>query len=254
MTLSVAIITHNEAANLPRTLASILWADQVVVVDAHSTDATVSIAQAAGAQVFLRDWQGFALQKNFAISQCTGDWVLSLDADEEVSETLAKEIQTVLSAKATADAYSFPRRTYFLGRALFHGGYYPDAKLRLFRRGAATFEDRRVHESIQCQGTTGHLHGDLLHYAYPSLATYIEHMNRYSTLSAEILIEKRRVSLGLAAFVWNTLLTPTATFLYNYIFRLGFLDGREGLLFHLYHSTYVSWKYAKAWDLSRNKG
>lgn len=253
MTLSVAIITHNEAANLARTLASVQWADQIVVVDAESTDATISIARESGAQIFLHPWTGFAQQKNFAIAQCTGDWILSLDADEEVSATLAQEIQSLLADNPAAEAYFLPRRNYFLGRPLRYGGYYPDAKLRLFRRGAAAFGERRVHETLLCSGATEYLHGDLLHHAYPTLASYIDHMNRYSTLGAEILCEQHRTSQNLPAFLWNTLLAPSATFLYNYILRLGFLDGREGLLLHLYHSMYVSWKYAKAWHSGRVK-
>ena len=251
MTLSVAIITHNEAANLPRTLASVRWADQIVVVDAESTDATVSIAQAAGAQIFQRAWTGFADQKNFAIVQCTGDWILSLDADEEVSAALAREIQKLLASQPANDGYFLPRRNYFLGRPLGYGGFYPDAKLRLFRRGTATFSQRRVHEILVNNGVNGHLHADLLHHAYPTLDSYIEHMNRYSTLGAQILCEQHRTSRSIPAFLWNTLLLPTATFFYNYILRLGFLDGREGLLLHLYHSVYVSWKYAKAWHSGR---
>lgn len=253
MTLSVAIITNNEAANLPRALASARWADQIVVVDSHSTDTTAAIARAAGAQVLLRDWTGFAAQKNFAIAQCTGDWVLSLDADEEVSAALALEIQTLLASQPTADAYTLPRRNYFLGRPLAWGGFYPDAKLRLFRRGAAAFAERAVHETLRCDGAIGHLHGDLLHHAYPTLTEYIEHMNRYSALGAEILVADHRVSRSLPAFLWNTLLTPIATFFYNYVVRLGFLDGREGLLLHLYHAAYTSWKYAKAWESGRNQ-
>ncbi len=249
--LSVAIITHNEEANLPRTLASVQWADQIVVVDAHSADATVALAQTAGAQTHLRDWAGFAAQKNFAIAQCTGDWVLSLDADEEVSAKLALEIQRLLTLPETVDAYFLPRRNHFLGRALKHGGFYPDAKLRLFRRGKGAFAERAVHETLRCDGAIGHLHGDLLHHAYPTLTSYIEHMNCYSTLGAEILVEQNRVSSSLPAFFWNVLLVPAATFIYNYKIRLGFLDGREGLLLHLYHAAYTSWKYAKAWELDR---
>ena len=252
MTLSVAIITHNEAANLPRTLASVRWAQQIVVVDAHSTDDTAAIAKAAGAQIFLQEWSGFAAQKNFAIAQCTGDWILSLDADEEVSPALAQEMQALLAGRTTEDAYFLPRRNYFLGRSLRHGGFYPDAKLRLFRRGRAQFTERRVHETLHTEGAIGHLRADLLHYAYPTLFSYIDHMNRYSTLGSEILIEKRRVSRSLPVFLWNTLLTPATTFFYNYVLRLGFLDGREGLLLHLYHSAYISWKYAKAWEKNRS--
>ena len=251
MTISVAIITHNEAANLPRTLSSVQWATQIVVVDAHSTDETAALATAAGATVFLRAWTGFAAQKNFAIAQCTGDWVLSLDADEEVSIELAEEIQAVIASSEKVDAYFIPRRNYFLGRALRHGGFYPDAKLRLFRRGAAIMAERAVHETFHCEGTTESLSSDLLHYAYPTLHSYIEHMNLYSTLGAEILLGEERVSRSLSAFLWNVVVAPAFQFLYNYGIRLGCLDGREGFLLHFYHAAYTSWKYAKAWEHGR---
>ncbi len=256
MTLSVAIITHNEAANLPRTLASLLWATQIVVVDARSTDGTVALARAAGAEVYERAWTGFAAQKNFAIAQCTGDWVLSLDADEEVSAELAEEIKLLLTVEETEDAYSLPRRNFFLGRPLQYGGFYPDAKLRLFRRelftsGKAAFDDRAVHETLRCDGTRGQLGCDLLHYAYPTLTSYIEHMNRYSSLGAGMLASQQRVSKSLLAFMWNVVCAPALQFFYNYGLRRGFLDGREGFLLHLYHAAYTSWKYAKAWELGK---
>lgn len=250
-TLSVAIITHNEELNLPRTLASVGWADQVVVVDADSTDQTVVLAQTAGAQIFIEEWKGFAGQKNSAIAHCTGDWILSLDADEEVVPDLAAEIQTLLAGDASCDAYMLPRRNFFLGRALRYGGFYPDRKLRLFRRGHAHFSERAVHETLACSGRIGHLQGPLLHHAYPTLTGYIEHMNRYSTLGAQLLLEQGRVSRSLPAFWWNVLMAPQLTFLYNYWLRLGFLDGREGLLMHLYHTAYISWKYAKAWHAAK---
>ena len=250
-TLSVAIITHNEEPNLARTLASVAWADQVVVVDAHSTDGTVALARSAGAQVIERAWPGFAAQKNFALSQCTGDWILSLDADEDVSAELAEEIRAILADPPAADAFHLPRRNYFLGRAMLRGGFYPDYKLRLFRRGRASFAERAVHETLHCSGPTLFLQGDLLHHAYPTLSSYIEHMNRYSTLGAEVLLAEKRPVLNLPVFVGNVVLAPAANFLYNYIARLGFMDGREGLLLHLYQAAYTSWKYAKAWERSR---
>jgi glycosyltransferase involved in cell wall biosynthesis len=246
-TLSVAIVARNEEANLPRTLASVRWADQVVVVDACSTDATGEIARSAGTQLFIEPWKGFAAQKNSAIAHCTGDWVLSLDADEEISSELAAEIQALLADGPGCDAYTVPRRNFFLGRVLRHGGFYPDRKLRLFRRGTAQFSPRAVHETLACSGKVGHLRGDLLHHAYPDLASYIEHMDRYSTLGAQVLVERGRTSRSPLAFVWNVAVVPRLQFLYNYGLRLGFLDGREGLLIHLYHANYVSWKYAKAW-------
>jgi glycosyltransferase involved in cell wall biosynthesis len=246
-TISVAIIAKDEEANLRRTLPSVAWADEIVLIDSGSSDHTVALAQSHGAKVFTEPWRGFAAQKNFAIDHCTSDWVLSLDADEEVSVELRAAIQHLLSGNPVHSTYYVRRRNYFLGRWLKHGGLYPDYKLRLFRRGSASFEDRPVHETLHSPESAGNLESDLLHHAYPNLAVYIEHMNRYSTASVSLLDQKKKTSPGIAAFLWNIFLIPVATFLYNYVMRLGFLDGREGLLFHLYHSTYVSWKYAKAW-------
>ena len=251
-TLSVAIITRNEEANLSRTLASVRWAHEIVVVDSGSSDATVSIARNFGAKVICEEWHGFGKQKNLAIEHCTGEWILSLDADEEVGEALAQELTQLLEEAPEVDAYFVPRRNFFLGRWMKHGGYYPDPKLRLIRKGVARFEERSVHETLQYSGATHTLHGDLFHHAYPTLDDYIEHMNRYSTLGAEQAASKNKTSRSWSSFMWNVLLNPAATFFYNYILRLGFLDGREGLLQHLYHSVYVSWKYAKAWQ--SNKG
>lgn len=249
--LSVAIITKNEEANLSRTLESVRWADEVVVVDCGSTDRTVEIAENFGARVFIERWRGFGKQKNFAIKQCTSEWVLSLDADEEVSPELAEEIRQLLAGAPAAQAYFVRRRNLFLGRWIRRGGYWPDPKLRLFRKGAVWFEERSVHETMQYSGATFRLKGSLIHHAYPTLESYLDHMNRYSSLGAEQAIAKGKTSKNLPAFLWNIVLNPAATFAYNYIFRLGFLDGREGLLLHLYHSAYVSWKYAKAWQACR---
>ena len=250
-TLSVALITRNEAANLPCTLLSVRWAQETVVVDSGSTDATLEIARSAGARVFEEPWKGFAAQKNSAIAHTTGDWILSLDADEEVSPELAREIQALLAGEPAFAAYRIPRLNHFLGRALHHGGYWPDPKLRLFRRGAARFLDRPVHETMQADGPVGTLKGHLIHHCYPTLEDYIEHMNRYSTISAQALIASGRAGRSWLWLVWTALLNPAATFLYNYIVRLGFLDGREGLLQHLNHSVYIHWKSVKAWRGAR---
>jgi hypothetical protein len=140
------------------------------------------------------------------------------------------------------------RKNEFLGRWIKHGGFWPDRKLRLFRKGSGRFEDRTVHEDVRLsQGGTGHLEGALLHHSYPTLADYIDHMNRYSSLGAEMAVAKDHGGFSL----FNIVARPIATFIYNYLFRMGFLDGREGLLLHLYHAVYVSWKYAKAWELAR---
>jgi glycosyltransferase involved in cell wall biosynthesis len=252
-TLSVAIITLNEAANLPRTLASVRWADDIVIVDSGSTDATIEIARNAGARVFEEPWRGFAAQKNSAIAHSTGDWVLSLDADEEVSPELAREIIELLKGEPRFTAYRIPRLNHFLGRPLRHGGYWPDPKLRLFRPALAVFEKRPVHETMKAVGLVGRLKCPLLHHCYPTLDEYIEHMNRYSSAGAQMLLESGHRSVTLSAFIWNALLNPAATFVYNYFLRLGFLDGREGLVQHLNHSAYIHWKFVKAWQAGKRK-
>ena len=265
-TLSVAIITLNEELNLARTLESIKWASEIIVVDSGSTDRTVEIAQSYGARVFVESWKGFAAQKNSAIEKCTGGWVLSLDADEVfdghsfIDRILAADKHALGDQSNLTDAnpkdvcgISIERINYFLGRPLRWGGF-RERKLRLFRRGAGRFENVRVHESLQLEGrvvaaeTLAEPGARLLHHAYPTLTGYIEHMNRYSSLSAEMLVEQN----GRRGFSFlNIVVRPFATFIYRYFFRLGFLDGREGLLLHLYHSVYVSWKYAKAWEMKQ---
>jgi glycosyltransferase involved in cell wall biosynthesis len=248
--LSVVLITLNEAANLPRTLSSVRGMGEIIVVDSGSTDATVDISRSFGARVFSEPWRGFAAQKNSAIAHATGDWILSLDADEEVSPELAREIEALLAGEPAFGAYRIPRLNHFLGRPLRHGGYWPDPKMRLFRRGAARFEERPVHETMQSDGPSGQLHGHLIHQCYPTLADYIEHMNRYSTIAAQALVDSGRAGRSSTWLVWNAFLNPAATFLYNYVFRLGFLDGREGLLQHWHHSGYIHAKYTKAWQLA----
>ena len=258
-TLSVALITLNEEDNLSRTLASVRFADEIVVVDSGSTDRTVGIAKSFNTKVFLEDWKGFARQKNSAIDKCTGTWVLSLDADEELTEELQAEIRGMLEVDERitpqVDGYRLRLRHVFLGRWMRYGGYYPDIKLRMFRRvtrsGVAQFTDRPVHESVQVDGRVETLTKDFLHHGYPNLELYLEHMNRYSSLGASLVAAKGKVSRSWPAFLWNVALVPMLTFVWNYGFRLGFLDGREGLLLHLYHSAYISWKYAKAWQIGR---
>jgi len=287
MILSVVIITHNEEFNIGRTLASVqsLIADgkgEIIIVDSGSTDRTVEIAKSLGAKVFVEEWKGYAAQKNSAIDKATGDWILSLDADEEVSNELQAEIAELqslqagkilhkLSVRGAWDAWiertpdltvtyedertgalagaEIPRKNYFMGRWIRRGGFYPDRKLRFFKNGSASFENRRVHEDAHTAGFTVALRGALLHHSYPTLTDYVDHMNRYSSLGAEMVVAQGQRGFSLLDIV----VRPCATFIYNYFFRLGFLDGREGLLLHLYHAVYVSWKYAKAWELARKK-
>jgi glycosyltransferase involved in cell wall biosynthesis len=296
VTLSVVIITHNEEANIGRTLLSVqpLVSDgkgEIIIVDSGSTDRTVEIAELFGARVFVEQWKGYAAQKNSAIAKATGDWILSLDADESLESRTASavhllvskpdgltetelrnlvraeggdsldQVEMVMADEEALDGntlrnaedlpialsgYWFPRKNFFLGRWMKHGGFWPDPKLRLFRRGYGRFENRAVHETLKVDGYTASLKiGALLHHSYPTLTDYLDHMNRYSSLGAEMITAKGRVRFS----AFNIVVRPAATFTYNYFLRLGFLDGREGLLLHLYHAAYVSWKYAKAWEL-----
>jgi glycosyltransferase involved in cell wall biosynthesis len=258
VTLSVVLITYNEEANLPRTLASVKplvdeLGGEIIVVDSGSTDRTREIAETFGARVLVEEWKGFAAQKNSAIDKAQGDWVWSLDADEEVSRELRDELLKLLGSEdhpfVPLTRYMLMRRkNFFLGRWMRHGGFWPDWKMRLFRQGAARFEDRTVHEDLLRlqQGPLCRLEFPLIHHAYPTLEIYLEHMRRYAVLGAEMIAHKPRWWLWL-----NRWFNPPLTFFYNYIVRLGFLDGREGLLLHWHHARYVSWKYANALALQR---
>jgi len=257
--LSVCIITLNEEANIGRTLKSVqpLVSDgqgEIIVVDSGSTDKTVEIAESFGAKVFTEPWKGFAAQKNSAMQKAANDYVLSLDADEEVTPRLIESIKTT-NEHAFREMRAFPiaRKNFFLGRWIRRGGFYPDAKWRFIDRREGRFQERlvhedfRLHEPVEPDDGSRRLEGDLLHHAYPTLSGYIEHMNKYSSLGAEMEVEKGRRGFSLI----NIVIRPWLTFIYNYVFRLGFLDGKEGLLLHMYHAVYVSWKYAKVWELSR---
>lgn len=254
MKISFAILTFNEAANLGRTLESVAWADELVVVDSGSTDDTLAIAQRFKARIYVEPWKGYGGQMNSALDKCTSPWVFSLDADEVLTPELAQEIKALLAGDPEYPAYTVPRLNLIFGRWMRHGGLYPDHKLRLFRAGTARLrEDTEPHATPKWNGPTGALRFDLLHYQYPTLSSYIDHMDRYSSASVALLLRRGKTSRSLPAFIFGTVINPLATFFYNYFCRLGFLDGREGLLFHLYHSGYVSWKYAKVWELCRQK-
>jgi len=249
MGLSVAIVALNEEANIGRTLESVRWADEIVLVDSGSTDRTREIAQRYGAKVIVEPWRGHVAQKNYALALCTQTWVLALDADEEVSFLLAKEIQNAIVDPDALNGYWMPRKNLFLGRWIRFGGFYPDPKLRLFRRGEgySTGHDPHDRYELKAGRAVGRLKNPLIHYAYPTLSYYLEHMNSYSSLGAKLAVANGHRSFS----VLNIVVRPMLTFVYNYFIRLGFLDGREGLLLHLYHSVYVSWKYAKAWELAK---
>jgi glycosyltransferase involved in cell wall biosynthesis len=253
MTISVAIVAMDEENNIGRTLASVSWADEIVLVDSGSKDRTCEIARERGARVVVEPWRGYVAQKQYAIDLCTKDWVLLVDADEEISSGLAEEIRAAIADPNAVSGYWLPRKNLFLGRWMRHGGFYPDPKLRLFRRGQGFVTGHDPHDRCDLKPDvpqkTRQFKNPMVHYTYPNLSLYVGHMNRYSALGAQLAVAKGHRSFSLADIV----LRPLATFIYNYFVRLGFLDGREGLLLHLYHAVYVSWKYAKAWEMSREQ-
>ena len=253
MTISVAIVAMDEEANIGRTLSSVAWADEIVLVDSGSKDRTCEIAREQGARVIVEPWRGYVAQKQYAIDLCTKDWILLVDADEEVSSGLAEEIQSAIADPQAVRGYKLPRKNLFLGRWMRHGGFYPDPKLRLFRRGQGFVTGHDPHDRCELKPEvpqrTHQFKNALVHHTYPNLTLYIAHMNRYSSLGAQLAVSQGKRSFSLADIV----IRPFATFSYNYFIRVGFLDGREGLLLHLYHAVYVSWKYAKAWELARGQ-
>lgn len=244
--LSIAIITYNEAANIQRTLESVAWADEIVVVDSGSADKTVEICRRYTDKVYHQEWLGFGQQKNLAIDKTSGEWILSLDADEPIEPALAEEIRDITSASTSNDGYRIPRKTFFLGKWMKYGGWYPDYNLRLFKKGRGRFKERLVHESIEVEGVVGNTKNAILHYAYPDLASYMQSINKYSSLAADIM-HANNISAFQAGCL-NILFRPAFTFVYKYFVRFGFLDGKHGLVLNLFHAYYVFAKYAKVWE------
>lgn len=245
--LSVVLIAQNAAAQIPECLASVTFAEDIVLVDSGSSDGTAELAARSGARVLTKEWLGFGRQKQFAVEQARHDWVLCLDADERVSPELAQSIRRALEAPA-APVYRMARRNRFLGRWLRHGEGYPDWSTRLFDRRAARWSDDAVHEKVLYAVTPGALEGDLLHESAESLGRYFEKQNRYSTLAAEQLFARGR-SAGAAELLFS----PLVRFVKFYLLRLGFLDGIPGLV-HIAIGCAASFlKYAKLIELQRTR-
>ena len=246
--LTAVIITRNEEANIERCLQSLSFADEIVIVDSHSEDRTVEIASRHNAVILTTDWIGFGPAKQKGVTAATGEWVLSIDADEEVSPGLAREIKAVTTDSEALDGYYIPRRTQFLGRWIGHCGWYPDYILRLFRRSAGRFDDAMVHEKVVVAGATGRLKSDLWHYSYPSLEAYFEKSNRYTSLGAD-----EAYKAGKKSGWFHITIKPIASFLSHYLVRQGFRDGLEGFLISILSSGAVLVKYAKLRDRIRKE-
>jgi glycosyltransferase involved in cell wall biosynthesis len=240
MSVSVIVITKNEEANIERCLASVSWADEIVVVDSGSSDRTVEIARRFTPRIFNEAWRGFGPQKALALSRATGDWVLSLDADEWVTAELAAQLRDIAAKPPASAADRLPRRSSFCGRFLKHSGWWPDYVTRFFRRGSAEFSQDLVHERLIVTGRTATLKQPLMHESYRSLEQVLDKMNLYSTLSARGMhAQGRRGSLlkALGRAVW--------AFLRTYFFRAGFLDGREGFLVAVATAESTFYRYLK---------
>jgi len=248
MDISAVIITLNEEANIEACLESVSWAREIVVVDAESSDRTREIALRFTREVHERKWEGYSQAKAYAISRATSEWVLSIDADERATPELEEEIRS-LEPPAGVDGYMVPIRPLFLGRWIKHCGWYPGYKLRLFRKDSATMTPRRLHEGIRVKGVVGKLVNPLLHYAYPTVRSYFRKFSRYTDIAARELHER-----GKRASAFDIAIRPLFSFLKMYIFKLGFLDGIEGLVLCVFSSLYVHVKYVKLREMADSPG
>lgn len=245
--LSVTVITKNEAHNIEACLRSVMFADQLVVLDSGSTDDTAAIARSLGAEVVCSvDWQGFGIQKNRALALARCDWVLSLDADERVTPELQAEILATLKAPAF-DVYALPRLSSYCGQYMRHSGWYPDRVTRLFRRQAAQFSEDLVHERVVASRPVGQLHSPMLHESFRNFEAVLDKANRYSTAGALSLFSQgKQASLGkaLGHGLW--------AFIRTYFLRCGFLDGRMGLVLAISNAEGTYYRYLKLWLLQRD--
>jgi len=239
--LSATIITHNESANIARAIRSLGCADEIVIVDAESTDRTRELASDLGARVMVHPWAGFAAQKNFASDQARHDWILSLDADEELNADARQAIREWKLSAPAAVGYRFARRARYLGRWILHSGWYPDYKVRLFDRRRARWNSAYVHESVVVDGPVATLPGEILHYTCDSLDEHRQRIEFYTDLAAREMFDR-----GEHAGPLRRLLVPPWVFIHTFFFRLGLLDAYEGFLIAWMAARYVRRKYAKA--------
>jgi len=245
MKITATIITLNEERNIARAIESLRCCDQIVVIDSGSVDRTAELASNLGARVVEHTWHGYANQKNSAAAQAEHDWILSLDADEALSEALEGEIWNLKKHGPAYDAYTMPRMAQYMGRWILHSGWYPDRKVRLYNRTKAEWVGEFVHESVKVDGRVGHLESNLLHFTCDSLSEHLRTLDRYTTLAAEELVS-RKTKIGLH----NLIVDPAWTFVRSYFLQRGFLDGLEGLTIAHMAAIYTFLKYAKARNMS----
>jgi glycosyltransferase involved in cell wall biosynthesis len=245
--VTAVIITLNEAANIEAALQSVAWADEIIVVDSHSTDDTVAIARRFTGHVVECDWPGYVAQKNYAASLASHDWILSLDADERVTPALAEEVRALLGSEPPCTGYRLPRLSFYLGRWIRSTDWYPDYQLRLYDRRRARWTGRYVHESVQADGDVGQLRADLQHIPYRDVSHHLQTIDRYSSLAARQMSED-----GLRTGPLRLILHADAAFLRNYLLRGGFRDGTPGLIVSVLNAYYVLLKFVKLWELGQS--
>jgi glycosyltransferase involved in cell wall biosynthesis len=241
------VVTFNEARNIADCLGSVSWCDEIVVVDSGSADDTVALARRFTDRVVVKPWEGHVKQRGYAMSLARNDWVFLIDADERVTPELRASIAAVLASPRDGVAgYRVARRTYHLGRWIAHGGWYPDRKLRLFRKSAGRITGQDPHERVEVDGGTADLEGDLLHYTYRNLSHQLRTIDFFSDVEAENFRKA-----GARPRLWRMLLHPPLKFLETYVVKRGFLDGMPGFIISAATAFYVFMKYAKLWERER---
>lgn len=246
--LSVIIITKNEAKNISSCLESLKFADEIIVLDSGSTDETVSLAKQYTSKVYEVDWPGFGIQKNRALEKCHSEWVLSIDADEIVSEKLSTEIIQILNNDSPYDAYAIPRKSKYCKQLIGYGDWKNDFCVRLFKRHAGKFKEKRVHEELVVNGTVGKLKGHIIHNSFSNVEDVLNKINLYSTLSAEDKYNEGKKSGLLKAIIHGAW-----TFVRGYILRLGFLDGKKGFMLAVSNAEGCYYRYIKMMLLSERE-
>jgi glycosyltransferase involved in cell wall biosynthesis len=238
--ISATIVACNEANNLARALHSLGCADEIVLVDSGSTDETPKIAANLGARVIYQPWQGYAVQKNFATRHAQHEWILSLDADEELDAVAQAAICDWKGSEPSADGYRFARRARYLGRWILHSGWYPDYKVRLFDRRKGQWGGKYVHESVTVSGRLETMPGEILHYTCDTVKEHLQRIELYTDLAAQEMMER-----GEKVNLLERWFDPLWVFVHTYFLRLGVLDGHQGFLIAAMAARYVRRKYAK---------
>ena len=239
-TLAVTVITKNESKQIRNCLESVKWVDEIIILDSGSTDDTIAICREYTDKVFATDWPGFGVQKNRALQKAACEWILSIDADESVSESLRREIEEAIRQPGNRVAYQIPRRSSYCGRFMRHSGWWPDYVTRLFRQGVARFSDDLVHERLMVQGATGRLTHPLMHEAFSDLEEVLETANAYSSAGARLMHQQHKKASLLGAVshgLWS--------FFHTYVVRAGFLEGKEGFMLAVSNGEGTYYKYLK---------